>query len=88
MTELDAFIIMDKLGKRLSGRRLSSIIRCKCLDSLERLKSQYSKSGIPDDRIRKKILETYKYCINIFDLLPPYYGCFSRRLIKAFFKRL
>ena len=89
LTELDAFIVMDKIGKKRIGKsRLSSIIRCKCLDSLELLNSQYQESGTTDERIVKKIHDTYKYCVTILDLLPPYYGCFSKRLIKALFKQI
>lgn len=89
LTELDAFIVMDKIAKKRIGKsRLSSIIRSKCLDSLELLYSQYRKSGVDDERIVKKLHNTYKYCVTILDLLPPYYGCFSKRLIKALFKRI
>ena len=89
LTELDAFIVMDKIAKKRIGKsRLSLIIRSKCLDSLELLYSQYWKSGVDDERIAKKLHNTYKYCVTILDLLPPYYGCFSKRLIKALFKRI
>lgn len=89
LTELDAFIVMDKIAKkRIGNNRLSSIIRCKCLDALELLNSQYRKSGGLDERIAKKLHDTYKYCVTILDLFPAYYGCFSKRLIKALFKRI
>lgn len=89
LTELDAFIVMDKIAKKRIGKsRLTSIIRSKCLDSLELLNSQYRESGTVDERMEKKLHNTYKYCVTILDLLPPYYGYFSKRLIKALFKRI
>lgn len=89
LTELDAFIVMDKIAKtRIGKSRLSSIIRCKCLDSLEQLNSRHRESCTPDKRIAKKLHDAYKHCVSILDLLPPYYGCFSKRLIKALFKRI
>ena len=89
LTELDAFIIMDKIAKtRIGKSRLSSIIRCKCLDSLELLNSRHRESCTPDKRIAKKLHDAYKHSVSILDLLPPYYGCFSKRLIKALFKRI
>ena len=89
LTELDAFIVMDKIAKtRIGKSRLSSIIRCKCLDSLEQLNSRHRESCTPDERIAKKLHDAYKHCVSILDLLPPYYGCFSKRLIKALFKQI
>ena len=89
LTKLDAFIVMDKIAKtRIGKSRLSSIIRCKCLDSLELLNSRYRELSTPDKRIAKKLHDAYKYSVSILDLLPPYYGCFSKRLIKALFKRI
>lgn len=89
LSELDAYVIMDKIVKEKIGTKfLSAKIRCKCLDSLEELKHRYKALNIVDECITKKLSEIYKYCTCITDLFPPYHGIYSKRLIKAYFKRL
>lgn len=88
LSELDAYVIMDKIVKeKIESAFLSAKIRCKCLDSLEELKRQYKVLNINDECITKKLSEIYRYCTNIKDLFPPYHGMYSKRLIKAYFKR-
>lgn len=88
LTELDAYIIMDSLIKeRIGSGMMSAIIRCRCLDSLEYLKNQFTEKSSLTAEIKERMHKIYNDCISIVDLFPPYYGNYSKRLIKAYFKR-